>query len=103
MSRIQGSIFVSKSILVRISLLFGSILFLVIAGEVAVRMYYSLRAGIPFTEHPVMNYHPELGWEGIEVFGNAATDKYKIFVVGDSFTAETSKGKVYHEIMGTIL
>lgn len=63
----------------------ASLLFL--ALEVSYRVYQKIAKDIPFTRSISEFQDKELGWKGKKVFGDTGTDKYKVFVVGDSFTA----------------
>jgi len=63
-----------------------SLALILLIGEIATRTYQMLFRGIPF-HRPVVDFlDKELGWQGKKVFGDLATEKIKIFVIGDSFT-----------------
>jgi lysophospholipase L1-like esterase len=73
------------SLLKNIFLLIIVILCLFAALELLFRGYHRIFKGIPFMRN-VLYSDEKLGWRGKQIFGNAKTDKYKIFIVGDSFT-----------------
>lgn len=54
--------------------------------EISCRVYDKVRKGIPLNYSVAKFRDPVLGWSGKKVFGDPATKKYKIFVVGDSMT-----------------
>ena len=67
-------------------LLAASLIFFIFIGEILCRTYDKCVRGIPFNQSTKLLYDQELGWKGKPAFGNPAAQKYKIFVIGDSFT-----------------
>lgn len=54
--------------------------------ELCLRSYERLFMGIPFTFSAVGCNDTELGWKGKQVIGDLTTDKFRIVILGDSFT-----------------
>jgi len=76
---------IRKSVLI-IVILCGLSLTLYFVGELALRAYQKITLGIPYLAPLKSFYDKDLGWEGKKVFGDTATNKIKIFIVGDSYT-----------------
>jgi len=74
------------SFLCKVSLLTISLILIIFIGEILCRTYDKFVRGIPFTQSTKLLYDKQLGWKGKVVFGDPNTKKYKIFVIGDSFT-----------------
>ena len=72
--------------ILRVLFLLALIVFLFIAAEVLVRIYYKFSRNVPFTKSVWDFYDKELGWKGKVVFGDKLATKQKIFFIGDSFT-----------------
>lgn len=71
---------------VNISILVSTSLILFAIGEVSYRAYHFIYLSIPFTAS-ITDYKDEsLGWKGKKVFEDFGSEKFRIFVVGDSFT-----------------
>jgi len=68
-----------------IFILFGVFLFFVIM-EIGLRAYENICFGIPFFKSANDYQDVSLGWKGKKIFGDFASKKYKIFIIGDSFT-----------------
>lgn len=69
--------------------LFGCLLVIaiVLAAEFSLRAYHKLRRHIPFfATLKGYLYDKDLGWKGKFIMGDPASKKFKIFIVGDSFT-----------------
>ncbi len=63
------------------------ILFLTLfIAETSLRLYEKFFEHVPFSRSPKDFYEPLLGWEGKKVWGDPSGKKYKILVIGDSFT-----------------
>jgi len=75
---------------------------LLFVTEIIFRTYDKALRGIPFTTSIMNFYDQELGWKGKKVFGDTATKKYKIFVVGDSITdgLNVAEKDMYYSIIG---
>jgi hypothetical protein len=59
---------------------------LYIFAEFQLRLYENIRHHIPFLQSPSHYLDPILGWKGKFILGEQSTKKYKIFIIGDSFT-----------------
>jgi len=57
-----------------------------LGAETGFRLYEKKTLNIPFLESAARWYDPVLGWKGKKEFGNAASKKFKVFIIGDSFT-----------------
>lgn len=70
----------------KISIFFVTLIFMLLVSEFAIRLYERFMLNIPFSKSILDYYDPLLGWKGAEIFGDSSTKKYKIFILGDSFT-----------------
>lgn len=68
-------------------LVFFSLILFFFAIEVSLRSYERFFHKIPFFKSSIEYYDPLLGWKGKKIFDDSSENKYKIFVIGDSFTA----------------
>ena len=75
---------------------------LFIVGEISVRIHGRITKGIPFTRSAREFYDKEFGWKGKMIFGDIASEKYKIFFVGDSFTegCGVDEEYMYYNVVG---
>lgn len=73
----------------------------IICLEIGLRLYEEVTLGIPFLFSAVGYNDSELGWKGTQVFGNLTTDKFRILILGDSFTEASllSREEVYYQIV----
>jgi hypothetical protein len=91
--------------LVNVGILLTSVMLLLLAGEVAVRVYQRVAYRIPLLVPMRVYLDRELGWEGRKAFGNPGTTRLKIFVVGDSFTNGLGLpvDDLYYSVLGRAL
>lgn len=75
-----------KGFLVNLLILTTACLVLFFLGEFVLRTHQVFYRGVPFFKIRDLLPVEEFGWQGRKVFGDLKTDRYKIFVVGDSFT-----------------
>ncbi len=103
----ENQLFENKKIIFRLNLVILTVLMLCLffIGEVLYRTYHKFAKKIPFTWSLELLLDPELGWKGKKIFGDIASNKYKIFVVGDSFTdgCGVKEEKLYYNVMGNRL
>ncbi len=67
-------------------------------GEITIRTRDFITGNVPFF-HSISSYYDEnFGWKGKQIFGDAKTKKFKILIVGDSFTdgAGLAEGAMYY-------
>ena len=77
-----------------------AVFILFVALEVILRTYYAMKIKVSFFAklyHEV--YDPVLGWKGVENMGDTSSKKFKIFFVGDSFTAPYLDGGMYFDVV----
>lgn len=55
-------------------------------SEFALRTYEYLSKDIPFGKNAIDLQDNTLGWEGKMIFGQSETNKFKVMIIGDSFT-----------------
>ncbi|OGW74633.1 MAG: hypothetical protein A2Z72_06215 [Omnitrophica bacterium RBG_13_46_9] len=91
-----------SKIAVNISLLFMSLMCLLVISEITYRLYQRFTRGTPFAMSINMFSDRQLGWKGKKVFGDTKSVKYKIFVVGDSVTNGygVEEKNMYYSIIG---
>ncbi|MBU1862650.1 MAG: SGNH/GDSL hydrolase family protein [Candidatus Omnitrophica bacterium] len=74
---------------VRVSFICGLLIFIFILCEISVRLVYSeyLHSHLKHLKGSLFSScDKKLGWKGKRVFGDFNSKKYKVFVIGDSFT-----------------
>src|SRR5262249_28048852 len=59
---------------------------LFLMSETSIRIKELVFQDIPFLHSISFYQDKELGWKGKQIFGDLKTNKFKIFIVGDSFT-----------------
>jgi hypothetical protein len=71
------------------------------AAELGVRTYQRIAHGVPFTRSYRYYPDPDLGWTGKQIFGDPASPKLKIMVLGDSYTdgLGVSDTKMYYGVI----
>lgn len=70
-----------------LSLLLLATIFSLLLAEVALRTYEKICKNVPFFASIKDWEDPVFGWKGKRIFGDISTGKFKIFIIGDSFTA----------------
>ena len=90
---------------VNVGILLTTIMLLFLAGEVAGRIYHRVVYGIPLRVPMTVYLDRGLGWGGKQAFWNPDTSRFKILVVGDSFThgLEVPKDQMYYSALGRAL
>jgi len=76
-------------------------IFVFLLAEVALRIYQKFSRGVPLSAKKYYQEDPVLGWTGQKKFGDLNTDKYKIFILGDSFTRARGieSTKTYYHVL----
>src|SRR5262245_48332458 len=75
-----------KGIAINISLFLFVSLCILLVVEISIRIKDLIFYDVSFF-HSISSYHDEeFGWKGKKIFGDFKTKKFKIFIVGDSFT-----------------
>ena len=75
-----------KGITINISLFLWVSLSLFFISEISIRIKDLVFHGTPFFHSVSLYSDTELGWKGKQIFGDFKAKKFKIFIVGDSFT-----------------
>jgi lysophospholipase L1-like esterase len=91
--------------LVNLGLVVVAVAFAVLVGEVVARLYYLQRYDIDLLVSMRVHRDEVLGWEGTKEFGDPHSRRFKIFVIGDSFTegAGVPRGARYYNVLGRTL
>lgn len=87
---------------VNVSLLIISLTTVLFLGEIISRIYYKVTRGIPFFQSLDLSHYDETAWKVKMILGDIHTKKYKIFVVGDSFThgVGVEEQNMYYNVIG---
>jgi len=76
-----------SNVLLNVFILCLAFIALFFLTEGLVRAYQFFSDGTAFSRSPSYYYDAEFGWKGKQIFGNPSSRKFKIFFIGDSFTA----------------
>lgn len=101
----HNTIIFLKDFFYSIILVYFVFIILFICMEMSLRVYERIRYGVPLLKSSEEYVDPVLGWEGVEVFGDINTSRYKILLIGDSFTegCGVKPENMYYKFIGDIL
>jgi lysophospholipase L1-like esterase len=92
-------------LLAKIALTLGSLAFVLLAGELAGRIYHRVVYTVPVTATMRVHGDGVLGWEGKKLFGDPDSPRPKILVLGDSMThgLGVEDNQLYATVLGRAL